>query len=80
MIERYQLKGRYKKINKKNTSFGKVDFSMLAEANGFKSGTASNIREFNKLLIEYNKTDKPFLIEVPIHYPSHYVNEYSSES
>lgn len=80
LIERYQLKGRYKKINKKNTSFGKVDFSMLAQANGCKSGIANNIQEFNKLLAEYDKADGPFLIEVPIHYPSHYVNEYSSES
>jgi N2-(2-carboxyethyl)arginine synthase len=77
LIERYQLKGKYGKINKKNTSFGKVDFAMLAQANGCQSGTAGNIQEFNMLLKKADKVNGPFLIEVPIHYPLHYVNEYS---
>lgn len=77
LIERYQLKGRYGKINKKNTSFGKVDFAMLAQANGCQSGTAQNIDEFNELLKRADVVNGPFLIEVPIHYPLHYVNEYS---
>ncbi len=77
LIERYQLKGKYKKINKKNTSFGKVDFAMLAQANGCASGTANTIEDFNKLLKEADKVNGPFLIEVPIHYPLHYVNDYS---
>lgn len=77
LIERYQLKGRFGKINKKNTSFGKVDFALLAKANGCESGTAHNIEEFNDLLKVFDKSKGPFLIEVPIHYPQHYVNEYS---
>jgi SAM-dependent methyltransferase len=77
LIERYQLKGKYGKINKKNTSFGKVDFAMLAQANGCQSGTAQNIEEFNVLLERADRVSGPFLIEVPIHYPEHYVNEYS---
>jgi len=77
LIERYQLKGKYRKINKKNTSFGKVDFAMLAQANGCRSGTAHNINEFNDLLKKYDASKGPFLIEVPIHYPQHYVNDYS---
>lgn len=77
LIERYQLKGKYKKINKKNTSFGKVDFDLLAEANGCKAGKAKSINEFNSLLKEFEKHTGPFLIEVPIHYPLHYINEYS---
>lgn len=77
LIERYQLKGKYKNINRKNTSFGKVDFDLLAKANGCQSDKAQNIEEFNKLLKKYDKIDGPFLIEIPIHYPQHYVNEYS---
>lgn len=77
MIERYQLSGKYLKINMKNTAFGKVDFAMLAKANGCQSGIARTTNEFNQLLIEYDKVDGPFLIEVPIHYPQHYINEYS---
>jgi thiamine pyrophosphate-dependent acetolactate synthase large subunit-like protein len=77
LIERYQLTGRYLKINKKNTSFGKVDFVMLAKANGCRSGVAKNLKEFNKLLKKYDKVDEPFLIEVPVYYPKYYVNEYS---
>lgn len=77
LIERYQLKGKYKKINKKNTAFGKVDFALLAKANGCQSGSVQNIDEFNKLLKTFDKIIGPFLIEIPIHYPQHYVNEYS---
>jgi len=75
LIERYQLKGKYQKINKKNTSFGKVDFALLAKANGCESGTATNIKELNELLEKADKVNGPFLIEVPIHYPNHYVND-----
>lgn len=78
LIERYQIKGKYEKINKKNTSFGKVDFAQLAKANGCPSGTANNISEFEDLLKESIKAEGPFLIEVPIHYPKHYVNKYST--
>lgn len=77
LIERYQLKGKYKNMNKKNTSFGKVDFDLLAKANGCQSDKAQNIEEFNKLLKKYDNIDGPFLIEIPIYYPQHYVNEYS---
>ncbi len=77
LIERYQLKGKYKKLNKKNTSFGKVDFDVLAKANGCQSSKVQSIKEFNSLLKKFNKSDGPFLIEVPIHYPQHYINDYS---
>ncbi|HEX6977430.1 MAG TPA: thiamine pyrophosphate-binding protein [Patescibacteria group bacterium] len=75
LIERYQLKGKYQKINKKNTSFGKVDFALLAKANGCESGIAHNIKELNKLIEKADKINGPFLIEVPIHYPNHYTND-----
>lgn len=77
LIERYQLKGKYKKLNKKNTSFNKVGFALLAKANGCQSGTAHSIKEFDRLLKEADKNEGPFLIEVPVHYPQHYVNQYS---
>lgn len=77
LIERYQLNGKNKRINKKNTSFGKVDFTMIAKANGCQSGKASNINEFNELLKRFDEADGPFLIEVPIYYPQHYINAFS---
>lgn len=78
LIERYQLTGKYAKINKKNTSFGKVDFAMLAKANGCQSGKANNLNEFNELLKEFDKINGPFVIEVPVYYPKYYLNEYSN--
>lgn len=77
LIERYQLKGKHQKINKKNTTFNKVNFALLAEANGCKSGTARNLKDFKKLLKKYDTINEPFLIEVPIHYPNHYINKFS---
>lgn len=77
LIERYQLKGKYHVVNKRNTSFGKVDFALLAKANGCKSGTARSLKELHELIEKSKTYDGPFVIEVPVFYPRHYINEYS---
>ncbi len=77
LIERYQLVGKDRKINKYTSGFNEVDFTLIAKANGCASARAGNLSEFRDLLKVADFTDGPFLIEVPIYYPEYYINEYS---
>lgn len=77
LIERYELTGNDRLVNKATTSFGYVDFVKLAEANGCPAVHAKNIEEIKHALTIFDKSNQPLLIEIPIYYPEMYINEFA---
>jgi N2-(2-carboxyethyl)arginine synthase len=77
LIERYELTGNDRTVNKATTSFGYVDFVKLAEANGCPATHAKNIGQIERALLIFDKSNQPLLIEIPVYYPKMYINEFA---
>ncbi|MEI6528593.1 MAG: thiamine pyrophosphate-dependent enzyme [bacterium] len=77
LIERYELTGKDRVINRATTSFNYVNFVKLATANGCPAIRAKNIQQLKSALSIFDKSSQPLLIEIPVYYPKMYVNKFA---
>jgi N2-(2-carboxyethyl)arginine synthase len=76
LIERYQIMG-HGKVNPGVINYGEVDFVKLAEANGCHGIHVKQIKELPDALLMADSYQGPTVIQIPIHYPNRYVNQFS---